>query len=88
MVVEKNWWPEMYVDIKDWVKMCNRFEKRAPLPYDQPLNSLTLSFLWQLVGMDIVYMPKVEDWYLQLVIAWEYCRRWVDERTLTVGSAE
>jgi hypothetical protein len=88
MVVEKNWWPEMYVDIKDWVKMCNEFEKRAPLPYDQPLNSLTLSYLWQLVGMDIVYMPKVEDWYLLLVIAWEYCRRWVDERTLTVGSAE
>jgi len=51
----------MYVDAKDWVKVCEQCEKRVPLRYDEPLKSLTVSHLCQRVGMDISYMPKTVD---------------------------
>jgi len=60
-VVEGYRWPEMYVDVKGWVITCKQCENRAPPRYDQPLKSLTVSHLWQRVGMDISYMPKRED---------------------------
>jgi len=41
--VEWYWWLEMYVNLKDWVKMCEECEKRVPLRYDEPLQCLTVS---------------------------------------------
>jgi hypothetical protein len=72
MVVEWYWWSEMYVEVKDWVKLCEECEKRVLLRYDEPLNSLTFSHLWQQVVMDISYMPKTENRYHLLVVAREY----------------
>jgi hypothetical protein len=77
-VVERYWWPEMYVVVKDWVKTCEQCQKRAPLQYDKPLKSLTVSHVWQRVGMDISYMPKIEDGYHLLVVAWEYLSGWAE----------
>jgi len=45
-VVEQYWLPEMYVGVKDWVKMCEQYEKRAPLRDNEPVNCLTVSHLW------------------------------------------
>ena len=87
-VVERDWWPEMYVDVKDWVKTCEQCEKRVPLRYNEPLKSLTVSHLWQRVGMDISYMPKTEDGYHQLVVAREYLRGWAEARPLKQGTTE
>jgi hypothetical protein len=44
-LVERYWWPEMFVDVNDSVKTCEQCEKRAPLQYDEPLKSLTVSHL-------------------------------------------
>jgi hypothetical protein len=87
-VVEWYWWPEMYVDLKDWVNTCEQCEKRSPLRYDEPLKSLTVSHLWQLVGMDISYMPKTDDGYHLLVVAREYLSRWAEARPLKQGISE
>jgi len=87
-VVEQYWWPEKYVDVKDWVKTCGQCEKGAPLRYDEPLTSLTVSHLWQRVGMDISYMPKTEDRYHLLVVAREYLSGWAEARPLKQGTSE
>jgi len=44
-VVERYWWPEIYVNVKDWVKTYQQCEKRDPLRYDETLTSLTVSHL-------------------------------------------
>jgi hypothetical protein len=62
----------MYVDVKDWVKPCEQYEMRAPLRYDEPLKSLTVSHLWQRVGIDISKIPKTDDGYHPPVEAREY----------------
>ena len=77
-VVERYWWPEMNVDVKDWVTTCKHCKKRVPLRYDEPLESLTVRHLWQRVGMDISYMPKTEDGYHLLVVAREYLSGWAE----------
>jgi hypothetical protein len=82
MVVERYWWPEMYIDVKDWVKMCEQCDKRAPLRDDEPLTSLTVSHLWQRVGVDISYMPKTEDRYHLLVVTRESLSGWAEARPL------
>jgi len=78
----------MYLDVKDWVKMCEQFEKRASLQYDEPLSSLTIRHLWQRVGMDISYMPKTEDGYHLLVVARDYLSGWAAARPLKQGISE
>ena len=77
-VVERYWWPVMYVDVKDRVKMCEQCEQRPPLLYDEPLKSLTVSHLCQRVGMDISYMPKTKYPYHQPVVAREYLSGWAE----------
>lgn len=59
----------MHIDVKDWVTSFELCEKRVPLPYDNLLESITVSHLWQQVGMDISYIPKAEDGYHLLVVA-------------------
>lgn len=60
-IVEQYWWPVMYVNIMDWVKTWEQHKKRAPLWYEEPLKSQTISHVWQRVGMDIVYMPIMDN---------------------------
>jgi len=78
----------MNVDIKDWVKTYEQCEKRAPLRYDEPLESLKVSHLWLQVGMDISDMPKTENGYHLLVVAREYISRWAGARPLKQGTSE
>jgi len=46
-VVEQDWWPELYVDVKDWVQTREQCETRAPLWYDESLKSVPVSHLCQ-----------------------------------------
>jgi len=87
-VVERYWWPVMYVNVMDWVKTYKQCEKSAPLRYDEPLKRLTVSHLWQRVGMDISYMPKMEDGYHPLVVARKYLSGWAEARPLTQDTLE
>jgi len=87
-VVERYWLPEMYVDVIDWLTKCELCGKRAPLRYDEPLKSLTVSHLWQRVGMDISYMPKMEDGYHPLVVARDYLSGWAEAQQLKQGTSE
>lgn len=61
--MEQSWWPEWFVRIKGWVKMSEVSEMNAPLPYDEPLKSQTISHLRLQVGMAISYRPKMDDQY-------------------------
>jgi hypothetical protein len=45
--VKWNWLLNKYVDIKDWVKTCGQCEKRAPLWYNEPLESLIIIHQWR-----------------------------------------
>jgi len=68
--------------------LCKRRETKAPLQYGLPLKSLTVSHLWQCVGMDISYMPKTEDGYHLLVSALECLSGWAEAQLLTQGTWE
>jgi len=78
----------MYVDVKDRVTLCEQCGTCAPIQYDEPLKSLTVSQLWQRVGMDISYMPQTEDRYHQLVVAREYLSGWAVARPIKKGTSE
>ena len=87
-VTESYWWPEMHVDIKEWVKTCEQCEKRAPTRYAEPMKSLTVNRLWQRVGLDISYLPRTENGHHLLVVAREYLSGWVEARPLPKGTSE
>jgi len=86
--VERCWWLEMYDDVKNWVKICKQCQMRAPLQYDKPLKSPTVTHLWQQVRMDILYMPKTENRYHLHVVAREYCSAWAGAWPLKQGTSE
>jgi len=69
MGVEQYWLPKMYANVKDWAIMCDKCENRAQLRYDEPWRTVTVSRLWQRVGMHFAYMPKMEDGYHLVVEA-------------------
>jgi len=86
--VKRYCWPEMYVEVKGWVKTCEQCEEKPPVRYDEPLKNLTISHLLQRVGMHISYMPKTEDGYHLLVLAREYLSVWAEARPLKQGTSE
>ena len=77
-VVKWYWWQDIYGNIKGWVKECEQCKKSAHPRYDKPLTSLPVSHLCQQVGMmNILSMPKMENWHQLLQIAREYHNSWV-----------
>jgi len=59
----------MDVHVDEWVTMYKHCEMRAPLRYDEPQNCVSVSLLCKPLGMDILYIPKMEDGYHPLVVA-------------------
>jgi len=53
-------WPEMYINIKYWVKTYKWYKKTVPILNDEHLKSITVSRHGQQVGMDVLYMPKMD----------------------------
>jgi len=76
--VEQYWWPEMCVEVEDWVKKYEQCKKRAPLQYAEPLRSLTISHLRQWVEKDISYIPKMVDGSHLLLVAREFLSGWAE----------
>jgi hypothetical protein len=68
----------MYSDVQEWVKTCKQYKLRASLQYAEPLKSLTVSHLWQRVGMDITYMHKMAEGFHHLFITSDYL--WAGQR--------
>jgi len=87
-VVEQYEYPKMYSNANDSVEWFELCERSMPLWYDKLLKSLAVSHLWQWMGINILHMPKTEDWFYLPVVARESLSRWAETQLLIHSTLE
>ena len=77
----------MFEDISNYVKTCERCQVRKKARFEEPLHPTWSTYVWEKIGLDVVYMPVTEDGYGFLVLARDDLSGWVEGRALKKKSS-
>lgn len=71
------YWPQMYVNIRDYVKSCDSCQRRGKKRLEGPLNPIEVKEPFQQIGIDIVGpLPITPRNNRYIVVATDYMTRW------------
>ena len=82
LVKRRYQWKGMWEDVADYCKSCEVCQKRSQLRYEEPLHPTFSTYVWQKVGVDVVFMPVTKDGYGFIVFARDDLSGWVEARPL------
>jgi hypothetical protein len=80
-------WKGMFEDIKEYIKTCERCQMRKKARFEEPLHPTWSTYVWEKLGLDVVYMPTTGDGYRFLVLARDDLSGWVEGRALKEKSS-
>lgn len=87
-IAERYWWPGLYEDVRTHVSTCRECQLRKAGRREEPLHTVTVSTLWERIGVDVVHMPETPDGYRYLVMAREYLSRWPEGLALKEATSD
>ena len=85
-VADRYFWDGCHQDVKTYVRECSRCQFRSSTRLEEPLHPTWTTYLWQKVGLDVVYMPSVEG-KKYLVVARDDLSGWVEARALSSATS-
>src|SRR5271170_1752861 len=74
-------WKGMFEDVDEWVKTCEKCQRRSKIRFEDGLHPTWSTIVWDKVGLDIVYMPRSEEGSY-LVLARDDLSGWVEGRAI------
>ena len=80
-IADRYWWDNLYADVKTYLRTCPECQKRDPTRIEEVLHPTYVSFLFQKVGLDVVYMPPCMGFNF-IVLARCDLSGWVEGRAL------
>ena len=86
-VADRYWWDNCYRNVETYLLSCPECQKRAGDRVEEPLYATWTTALWEKVGVDIVYMPRVQN-KKYLVVARDDLSGWVEARALEANTAK
>jgi hypothetical protein len=75
-------WKGMFEDVSNYVKTCEKCQLRKKNRFEEPLHPTWSTYVWQKIGLDVVYMPVTKDGYGFLVLARDDLSGWIEGRAL------
>lgn len=82
------WWPQMFEDVRNYVRTCDECQKRGKNKRIEPLHPIKIGQPFDRIGMDIVGpLPKTKNGNMYIVVATEYLTKWPEARALSNAKA-
>lgn len=83
------YWPNMTVDIEQWIKECDTCQKEQPaLQISSELKPIKVEEVWELLGVDLMGpLPTTPTGYKYILTATDYFSKWVEAFPLKSKSA-
>jgi len=88
-IQDKYWWPHMWLDVQQWVNGCVTCQMvKKGNPSKAPLQNISVGQLFELIGIDILQLPKTENGNKYVIVCTEYMSRWVIAQATSDTKAE
>ena len=76
-------WPQMYDDIKDYIRSCDICQWRGWKQNLQPLQPISVGDPFKKVGIDFVGpLPLTSQGNKYIIVATDYLTKWLEARTV------
>ena len=83
------YWPQMYEDIKEYVKACDSCQKRGKFRKNQLLHPIPVGEPFHQIGIDFVGpLPTTTKGNKYIIVAMDYLTKWPEARPVPVATAE
>jgi hypothetical protein len=83
------YWPQMYDDIKAYVRSCDSCQRRGKSKRNEPLHPIPVGEPFYQIGIDIVGpLPCSKKGKRYIVVAIDYLTKWPEAKALSQATAE
>ena len=83
------YWPQMYEDIKAYVRSCDSCQRRGKSKRNEPLHPIPVGEPFYQIGIDIVGpLPRSKKGKRYIVVAIDYLTKWPKAKALSQATAE
>ena len=90
-IVSRVWWPSIRKDVRNYIKACDRCQRRAPRLQkgSEQLHPVEIPHHpWSQIGVDICSMPTSKEGYTCMVVTVDYFSKWTEAEALHRKTAE
>ena len=83
------YWPQMYDDIKAYVRSCDSCQRRGKSKRNEPLHPIPVGEPFYQIGIDIVGpLPRSKKGKRYIVVAIDYLTKWPEAKALSQATAK
>jgi Integrase zinc binding domain/Integrase core domain len=83
------YWPQMYENIREYVKSCDACQRRGKPKTQQQLHPIAVHAPFYQIGIDFVGpLPRTQNGNRYIIVAMDYLTKWPEARPVPVSTAE
>ena len=80
---ERYYWPQMFEDIREYVKNCDNCQRRGPSTRKEPLHPILVKAPFHRVGLDIKGpLPITKTGNRYIIVAMDYFTKWPEAKAI------
>ena len=86
---DRYYWPQMFEDIREYIKNCDNCQRRGPITRKEPLQLILVKSPFHRVGLDIKGpLPITKSGNRYIIVAMDYFTKWPEARAIKDIKAE
>ena len=87
-VVKQYWWPNMRKDVEEYVRSCDKCQRRGKSKNKHELHPISVEEPFERIGIDLVGpLPRTKEGKRYIAVAVDYLTKWPEARALGEATA-
>ena len=88
-IKSRYYWPQMYENIREYVKSCDSCQRRGKYKRNEPLHPIPVHSPFYQIGIDFVGpLPKTKSGNKYIITAMDYLTKWPEAKAVPEATAE